>query len=220
MTDLINVLGQPQGTPTFDEIRISIASPERIRAWSHGEIKKPETINYRTFKPERDGLFCARIFGPIKDYECLCGKYKRMKFRGITCEKCGVEVTLTKVRRERRAHTDLAAPVAHIWFLKSLPSRIGLLLDMTLRDLERILYFEYYVVLEPGLTALGDRQLLSEDEYIKAQEEFGADSFTAIIGAEAIREMLKALDLDKMQADLRAEIAGSDSDAKKKKLAK
>src|SRR5918996_487350 len=135
MTDLINVLGQPQGTPTFDEIRISIASPERIRAWSHGEIKKPETINYRTFKPERDGLFCARIFGPIKDYECLCGKYKRMKFRGITCEKCGVEVTLTKVRRERMGHIELASPVAHIWFLKSLPSRIGLLLDMTLRDL-------------------------------------------------------------------------------------
>ncbi len=189
-------------------------------SWSYGEIKKPETINYRTFKPERDGLFCARIFGPIKDYECLCGKYKRMKYKGIICEKCSVEVTLSRVRRERMGHIELAAPVAHIWFLKSLPSRIGLLLDMTLKDLERILYFEYYVVIEPGLTALEDRQLLSEDEYLKAQELYGADSFTALIGAEAIREMLKALDLDKMQADLRAEIAGSDSDAKKKKLAK
>src|SRR5918993_533613 len=206
MTDLINVLGQPQGTPTFDEIRISIASPDRIRAWSHGEIKKPETINYRTFKPERDGLFCARIFGPIKDYECLCGKYKRMKFRGITCEKCGVEVTLTKVRRERMGHIELASPVAHIWFLKSLPSRIGLLLDMTLKDLERILYFENFVVIEPGLTPLQDRQLLSEEDYLKAQDEYGQDSFTAMIGAEAIREMLKALDLQKMQGDLRADI--------------
>src|ERR1700682_3192553 len=220
MTDLINVLGQPQGTPTFDEIRISIASPERIRAWSHGEIKKPETINYRTFKPERDGLFCARIFGPIKDYECLCGKYKRMKFRGITCEKCGVEVTLTKVRRERRAHTDLAAPVAHIWFLKSLPSRIGLLLDMTLRDLERILYFEYYVVLEPGLTALGDRQLLSQHEYVKGHDAHGPERFTAMIGAEAIRELLKGLELEKLETSLRAEMHETESDIKHKKLAK
>src|SRR5215468_9271461 len=220
MTDLINVLGQPQGTPTFDEIRISIASPDRIRAWSHGEIKKPETINYRTFKPERDGLFCARIFGPIKDYECLCGKYKRMKYKGIICEKCSVEVTLSRVRRERMGHIELAAPVAHIWFLKSLPSRIGLLLDMTLKDLERILYFEHYVVLEPGLTPLKDRQLLSEDEYLKAQDQFGADSFTAMIGAEAIREMLKALDLERMAADLRKEIAESTSDLKPKKLAK
>ncbi|MGE0038834.1 MAG: DNA-directed RNA polymerase subunit beta', partial [Xanthobacteraceae bacterium] len=171
-------------------------------------------------KPERDGLFCARIFGPIKDYECLCGKYKRMKYTGIICEKCSVEVTLSRVRRERMGHIELAAPVAHIWFLKSLPSRIGLLLEMTLKDLERILYFEYYVVIEPGLTALEDRQLLSEDEYLKAQDLYGADSFTALIGAEAIREMLKALDLDKLQADLRAEISGSDSDAKKKKLAK
>src|SRR6187401_2367501 len=212
MTDLINVLGQPQGTPTFDEIRISIASPERIKSWSHGEIKKPETINYRTFKPERDGLFCARIFGPIKDYECLCGMYKRMKFRGITCEKCGVEVTLTKVRRERMGHIELASPVAHIWFLKSLPSRIGLLLDMTLKDLERILYFEYYVVLEPGLTPLQDRQLLSEDEYLKAQDEYGADSFTALIGAEAIRELLKGLDLEKLEQTLRAEMQETESD--------
>src|SRR5215204_4291631 len=218
--EIMNLFNPTTPAQVFDQIRISIASPEKIVSWSYGEIKKPETINYRTFKPERDGLFCARIFGPIKDYECLCGKYKRMKYKGIICEKCSVEVTLSRVRRERMGHIELAAPVAHIWFLKSLPSRIGLLLDMTLRDLERILDFEYYVVLEPGLTPLEDRQLLSEDEYLKAQEEYGADSFTALIGAEAIREMLKALDLDKMQADLRAEIAGSDSDAKKKKLAK
>ena len=218
--EIMNLFSPQVPAQVFDQIRISIASPEKILSWSYGEIKKPETINYRTFKPERDGLFCARIFGPIKDYECLCGKYKRMKYKGIICEKCSVEVTLSRVRRERMGHIELAAPVAHIWFLKSLPSRIGLLLDMTLKELERILYFENYVVLEPGLTPLEDRQLLSEDEYLKAQEEFGADSFTAMIGAEAIREMLKALDLDKMQADLRAEIAGSDSDAKKKKLAK
>ncbi len=218
--ELMNLFSPQVPAQVFDQIRISIASPEKILSWSYGEIKKPETINYRTFKPERDGLFCARIFGPIKDYECLCGKYKRMKYKGIICEKCSVEVTLSRVRRERMGHIELAAPVAHIWFLKSLPSRIGLLLDMTLKSLERILYFESYVVLEPGLTPLEDRQLLSEDEYLKAQEQFGADSFTATIGAEAIREMLKALDLDKMQADLRAEIAGSDSDAKKKKLAK
>jgi DNA-directed RNA polymerase subunit beta' len=204
----------------FDQIRISIASPEKILSWSYGEIKKPETINYRTFKPERDGLFCARIFGPIKDYECLCGKYKRMKYKGIICEKCSVEVTLSRVRRERMGHIELAAPVAHIWFLKSLPSRIGLLLDMTLKDLERILYFEYYVVLEPGLTALKDRQLLSEDEYLKAQEEFGGDSFTATIGAEAIREMLKGLDLEKMAADIRVEISEATTELKPKKLAK
>src|SRR5882757_1732193 len=192
--EVLNIFNPVQAAPTFDQIRIALASPEKIRSWSFGEIKKPETINYRTFKPERDGLFCARIFGPTKDYECLCGKYKRMKYKGIICEKCGVEVTLARVRRERMGHIELASPVAHIWFLKSLPSRIGLLLDMTLKDLERILYFEYYVVLEPGLTALKERQLLSEDEYLKAQEELGADSFTAMIGAEAIREMLKALE--------------------------
>jgi len=202
MNELMNVFNPVTPAQTFDQIRISIASPERIKSWSYGEIKKPETINYRTFKPERDGLFCARIFGPIKDYECLCGKYKRMKFRGITCEKCGVEVTLSKVRRERMGHIELAAPVAHIWFLKSLPSRIGALLDMPLKDLERILYFENYVVVEPGLSPLKQNQLLSEEEYLKAQDEYGQDSFTAMIGAEAIREMLKALDLTKMQADL------------------
>jgi DNA-directed RNA polymerase subunit beta' len=170
--------------------------PERILSWSYGEIKKPETINYRTFKPERDGLFCARIFGPTKDYECLCGKYKRMKYRGVVCEKCGVEVTLQKVRRERMGHIELAAPVAHIWFLKSLPSRIGLMLDMTLRDLERILYFENYVVIEPGLTDLTYGQLMSEEEFLDAQDAYGADAFQANIGAEAIREMLAAIDLE------------------------
>jgi DNA-directed RNA polymerase subunit beta' len=218
--EIMNLFSPQAPAQVFDQIRISIASPEKIQSWSYGEIKKPETINYRTFKPERDGLFCARIFGPIKDYECLCGKYKRMKYKGIICEKCSVEVTLSRVRRERMGHIELAAPVAHIWFLKSLPSRIGMLLDMTLKDLERILYFEYYVVLEPGLTPLQDRQLLSEEEYLKAQDEYGQDSFTAMIGAEAIREMLKALDLPKLQADLRAEIANTDSDIKKKKLAK
>jgi DNA-directed RNA polymerase subunit beta' len=218
--EVMNLFSPQVPAQVFDQIRISIASPEKILSWSYGEIKKPETINYRTFKPERDGLFCARIFGPIKDYECLCGKYKRMKYKGIICEKCGVEVTLSRVRRERMGHIELAAPVAHIWFLKSLPSRIGLLLDMTLKDLERILYFENYVVIEPGLTPLKDRQLLSEDEYLNAQEQFGEDSFTAMIGAEAIREMLKALDLEKMAADLRKEIAESTSDLKPKKLAK
>jgi len=218
--EVMNLFSPTAPAQVFDQIRISIASPEKILSWSYGEIKKPETINYRTFKPERDGLFCARIFGPIKDYECLCGKYKRMKYKGIICEKCGVEVTLSRVRRERMGHIELAAPVAHIWFLKSLPSRIGLLLDMTLKDLERILYFEYYVVLEPGTTTLEMNQLLSEDEYIKAQDELGADSFTAKIGAEAIRDMLKDLDLAKMQADTRAELAGTDSEIKKKKFGK
>ena len=218
--EIMNLFNPTTPAQVFDQIRISIASPEKILSWSYGEIKKPETINYRTFKPERDGLFCARIFGPIKDYECLCGKYKRMKYKGIICEKCSVEVTLSRVRRERMGHIELAAPVAHIWFLKSLPSRIGLLLDMTLKDLERILYFEYYVVLEPGLTALKDRQLLSEDEYLKAQDEYGQDSFTAMIGAEAIRELLKGLDLEKLEASLRAEMQETESDIKHKKLAK
>ncbi|CAL8981499.1 DNA-directed RNA polymerase subunit beta' [Rhodoplanes serenus] len=218
--EVMNLFGPQVPAQVFDQIRISIASPEKILSWSYGEIKKPETINYRTFKPERDGLFCARIFGPIKDYECLCGKYKRMKYKGIICEKCGVEVTLSRVRRERMGHIELAAPVAHIWFLKSLPSRIGLLLDMTLKDLERILYFEYYVVIEPGLTPLQHRQLLSEEDFLRAQDEYGADSFTAMIGAEAIREMLKAMDLEKLATDLRKEIAESTSDLKPKKLAK
>jgi DNA-directed RNA polymerase subunit beta' len=218
--EIVNLFSPQTQQQNFDRIRIGIASPEKILSWSYGEIKKPETINYRTFKPERDGLFCARIFGPVKDYECLCGKYKRMKYKGVICEKCGVEVTLAKVRRERMGHIELAAPVAHIWFLKSLPSRIGLLLDMTLKDLERVLYFENYIVLEPGLTSLKPLQLLSEEDYLKAQEDFGEDSFTAAIGAEAIRELLKGLDLEKIAADLRVEIAESTSELKPKKLAK
>ncbi|MGL4320225.1 MAG: DNA-directed RNA polymerase subunit beta', partial [Paracoccaceae bacterium] len=205
---------------TFDEIKISLASPERILSWSFGEIKKPETINYRTFKPERDGLFCARIFGPIKDYECLCGKYKRMKYRGVVCEKCGVEVTLQKVRRERMGHIELAAPVAHIWFLKSLPSRIGLMLDMTLRDLERILYFENYVVTEPGLTDLSYGQLMTEEDYLDAQDQYGADAFTANIGAEAIREMLAAIDLDSTATQLREDLKEATGELKPKKIIK
>ena len=173
MNELMNPFGKAPSAQNFDKIKISIASPERIRSWSYGEIKKPETINYRTFKPERDGLFCARIFGPVRDYECLCGKYKRMKYRGIVCEKCGVEVTLSKVRRERMGHIELASPVAHIWFLKSLPSRIGLLVDMTLKNLERVLYFEQFVVIEPGLSPLQKGQLLSETEYYDALDEYG-----------------------------------------------
>src|ERR1700676_3785538 len=220
MNELMNIFGQVSGPQSFDEIRISIASPERIRSWSYGEIKKPETINYRTFKPERDGLFCARIFGPIKDYECLCGKYKRMKYRGIICEKCGVEVTLSKVRRDRMGHIELASPVAHIWFLKSLPSRIGLLLDMTLKDLERILYFENYVVIEPGLTPLKQHQLLGEEDYMKAQDEYGEDQFTASIGAEALRTMLSAIDLQDEKVRLRDDLRETASEARRKKLVK
>ena len=204
----------------FDEIKVSLASPERILSWSFGEIKKPETINYRTFKPERDGLFCARIFGPIKDYECLCGKYKRMKYRGVVCEKCGVEVTLQKVRRERMGHIELAAPVAHIWFLKSLPSRIGLMLDMTLRDLERILYFENYVVIEPGLTDLSYGQLMSEEEFLDAQDAYGSDAFSANIGAEAIREMLANIDLEAEANTLREELKEATGELKPKKIIK
>ncbi|MGP0058158.1 MAG: DNA-directed RNA polymerase subunit beta' [Beijerinckiaceae bacterium] len=215
--NLFNPVTQPQA---FDQIQISIASPEKILSWSFGEIKKPETINYRTFKPERDGLFCARIFGPIKDYECLCGKYKRMKYKGVICEKCGVEVTLSRVRRERMGHISLAAPVAHIWFLKSLPSRIGLLLDMTLKELERILYFESYIVTDSGLTPLKTRQLLGEDEYLMAQDEYGQDSFTALIGAEAVRELLRGMNLSKIAEQLKVEIAESTSELKPKKLAK
>ncbi|XWN33943.1 MAG: DNA-directed RNA polymerase subunit beta' [Devosia sp.] len=217
--EVMNLFNTQAPTQTFDRIRISIASPEKIRSWSFGEIKKPETINYRTFKPERDGLFCARIFGPIKDYECLCGKYKRMKFKGVICEKCGVEVTLSRVRRERMGHIELAAPVAHIWFLKSLPSRIGLLLDMTLKDLERVLYFESYIVTEPGMTPFKKGDLLSEDQYLEAQDEYN-DSFTALIGAEAIRELLMQLDLERESAQLRVEIAEATTELKPKKLAK
>ena len=218
--ELMKVFGQPSVAQSFDQIQVSIASPERIRSWSFGEIKKPETINYRTFKPERDGLFCARIFGPVKDYECLCGKYRRMKYRGIVCEKCGVEVTLQKVRRERMAHIELASPVAHIWFLKSLPSRIGLLLDMTLKDIERVLYFDNYVVIEPGLTPLKLQQLLSEEEYVTAKEEYGPDSFTASIGAEAVRTMLSAIDLPESRETLKIDLKETNSEAKRKKYVK
>jgi len=218
--EIMNLFNPNVAPQAFDSIKISLASPERILSWSYGEIKKPETINYRTFKPERDGLFCARIFGPVKDYECLCGKYKRMKYRGIICEKCGVEVTLSKVRRERMGHIELAAPVAHIWFLKSLPSRIGLLLDMTLKDLERVLYFENFVVIEPGLSALKQGQLLTEDEYYDAQEEYGEDAFTAGIGAEAVRQMLINLDLERERDEIRRELAETKSELKPKKLIK
>ncbi|MGB8601991.1 MAG: DNA-directed RNA polymerase subunit beta', partial [Rhizomicrobium sp.] len=218
--ELINVFSAGKEIPTFDRIRISLASPEQILRWSHGEIKKPETINYRTFKPERDGLFCARIFGPVKDYECLCGKYKRMKYKGIVCEKCGVEVTVQKVRRERMGHIELASPVAHIWFLKSLPSRIGMLLDMALKDLERVLYFEGYIVIEPGLTPLKMRQLLTEDEYYRAQDDYGPDNFTAQIGAEAIQTLLRGLDLPVLREEIRAELATCNGGEKPKKLIK
>jgi len=219
MNELMKILGQAGTAATFDQIRIQMASPEQIRSWSYGEIKKPETINYRTFKPERDGLFCARIFGPIKDYECLCGKYKRMKFRGIICEKCGVEVTLQKVRRERMGHIELASPVAHIWFLKSLPSRIGLMVDLTLKELEKILYFESYVVLDPGVTDLKLHQLLTEDQLEAKQDEFG-EEFRFGIGAEAIKQILVGIDIDADKVKLRAELKETTSEAKRKKLVK
>ncbi|MCR9178212.1 MAG: DNA-directed RNA polymerase subunit beta', partial [Alphaproteobacteria bacterium] len=220
MNDLMNIFGQPSGPQSFDSIQINIASPDRIRSWSFGEIKKPETINYRTFKPERDGLFCARIFGPIKDYECLCGKYKRMKYRGIICEKCGVEVTLSKVRRERMGHIELASPVAHIWFLKSLPSRIGLLMDMTLKDLERVLYFENFVVIDPLLSPLKEKQLLSEEEYYDALDEYGEDAFIAKIGAEALKDMLDRMDLSEEREQIKIDLKETGSEAKRKKLVK
>ncbi|MFK7916311.1 MAG: DNA-directed RNA polymerase subunit beta' [Pseudomonadales bacterium] len=219
MKDLLNLLKAETNVDEFDSLRIGLASPELIRSWSFGEVKKPETINYRTFKPERDGLFCARIFGPIKDYECLCGKYKRLKHRGVICEKCGVEVTLTKVRRERMGHIELASPVAHIWFLKSLPSRIGLLLDMTLRDIERVLYFESHVVCDPGLTDLETGQLLTDEEYFQKLEEYG-DEFDARMGAEAVQELLNHLDIDSEIARLREEIPATNSETKIKKLSK
>ena len=219
MKDLLNLLKQNAPAEEFDSLRIGLAAPDMIRSWSFGEVKKPETINYRTFKPERDGLFCARTFGPVKDYECLCGKYKRLKHRGVICEKCGVEVTLTKVRRERMGHVELASPVAHIWFLKSLPSRIGLLLDMTLRDIERVLYFESFVVIDPGLTELELGQLLSDEEYYAAMEEYG-DEFVAKMGAEAVQQLLMDLDLEEEMGRLREEIPATNSETKIKKLSK
>ena len=219
MRDLLNLLKAQVPIEDFDAIRIGLASPEMIRSWSYGEVKKPETINYRTFKPERDGLFCAKIFGPVKDYECLCGKYKRLKHRGVVCEKCGVEVTLAKVRRERMGHIELASPVAHIWFLRSLPSRIGLLLDMTLRDIERVLYFEAFVVIDPGMTRLERGQLLTDEQYLEAIEENG-DEFDARMGAEAIYELLRTVDLQSEAVRLRDEIASTSSEAKLKRLSK
>ena len=219
MKDLLNLFNQQTAPLDFDAIKIALASPDLIRSWSWGEVKKPETINYRTFKPERDGLFCAAIFGPVKDYECLCGKYKRMKHRGVVCEKCGTEVTLAKVRRERMGHIELASPVAHIWFLKSLPSRIGLMLDMTLRDIERILYFEAYVVIDPGLTSLERGQMLTEDQYLTAVEEHG-DEFDARMGAEAVYELLRSLDLNGEMVRLKEEIAATNSETKLKRLTK
>ncbi|MBU1249459.1 MAG: DNA-directed RNA polymerase subunit beta', partial [Proteobacteria bacterium] len=201
-------------------ITISIAAPEKIREWSFGEVKKPETINYRTFKPERDGLFCAKIFGPVKDYECNCGKYKRMKHRGIVCEKCGVEVTRSAVRRERMGHIDLAAPVAHIWFLKTLPSKIGTLLDITMADLEKVLYFDSYIVLEPGETPLKKLQIVSEDQYLQVIDHFGEDAVEVGMGAETIRKLLQAIDLEVLRATLREESMATKSQTKKKKLTK
>ena len=220
MNDIMKYFGQQVSGESFDQINISIASPEQIRSWSYGEVKKPETINYRTFNPERDGLFCARIFGPVKDYECLCGKYKRMKYRGVVCEKCGVEVTLSKVRRERMGHIELAAPVAHIWFLKSLPSRIAILTDIPMKALERVLYFESYIVIEPGLTPLAVNELLSEEQYQEAIDEYGEDSFRAGIGAEALKEILASIDLEAEQEAIRAELKDNASEAKRKKLVK
>ena len=220
MKALLDLFKQVQQEEQFDAIKIGLASPEKIRSWSYGEVKKPETINYRTFKPERDGLFCAKIFGPIKDYECLCGKYKRLKHRGVICEKCGVEVTLAKVRRERMGHIELAAPTAHIWFLKSLPSRLGMVLDMTLRDIERVLYFEAFVVLEPGMTPLKKSQIMSEDDYIAKCDEYGEGEFVAMMGAEGIRELLRGIDIEKQIEQIRAELQATGSEAKIKKFAK
>lgn len=219
MKDLLNLFKQQTQPEEFDAIRIGLASPDQIRSWSFGEVKKPETINYRTFKPERDGLFCAKIFGPVKDYECLCGKYKRLKHRGVVCEKCGVEVTQTKVRRERMGHIDLASPVAHIWYLKSLPSRIGLLLDMTLKDIEKVLYFESFIVTDPGFTTLEKRQLLTDEEYLEAMEEHG-DDFTALMGAEAVLSLLKEMDLPAEATKLRQDLSETGSETKIKRFGK
>ncbi|PWB59584.1 MAG: DNA-directed RNA polymerase subunit beta', partial [Nitrosomonadales bacterium] len=219
MKALLDLFKQVTQEEEFDAIKIGLASPEKIRSWSYGEVKKPETINYRTFKPERDGLFCAKIFGPVKDYECLCGKYKRLKHRGVICEKCGVEVTLSKVRRERMAHIELASPVAHIWFLKSLPSRLGMVLDMALRDIERVLYFEAYVVTDPGMTPLNRCQLLTEDDYLAKVEEYG-DEFSASMGAEGVRALLRGIDLNAEVEKLHKELGATGSDTKIKKIAK
>src|ERR1700761_3072860 len=219
MKDLLKLFKQQVPVENFDSIKIGLASPDMIRSWSYGEVKKPETINYRTFKPERDGLFCAKIFGPVKDYECLCGKYKRLKHRGVVCEKCGVEVTQSKVRRERMGHIELASPTAHIWFLKSLPSRIGLMLDMTLREIERVLYFEAFVVIEPGMTSMQRGQLLTDELYLEAIEELG-DEFDARMGAEAVYELLKSIELPAEVIKVREEMASTSSETKLKRLSK
>ncbi|NLD80517.1 MAG: DNA-directed RNA polymerase subunit beta', partial [Smithella sp.] len=220
MEDFFSYFEKPKNPIRFNAMKISIASPEKILSWSNGEVKKPETINYRTFKPERDGLFCAKIFGPVKDYECLCGRYKRMKHRGVVCEKCGVEVIQSKVRRERMGHITLATPVAHIWFLKSLPSRIGNVMDLTLKELEKVLYFESWIVLDPKDTPLKKKELLTDEEYIEAKEQYGEKGFVAGIGAEAVRELLEEIDLEKLYEELRAEVITSISDTKKKKIVK
>ncbi len=222
MVDIANFFkktNKADSSQAFNQVRINIASPEQIRSWSYGEVTKPETINYRTFKPEKDGLFCAKIFGPVKDYECLCGKYKRMKYRGIVCEKCGVEVTTSKVRRERMGHIELASPIAHIWFVRSLPSRISILLDMNLKDLERVIYFEAYIVMDPGLSPLHKGDLLTEEMLQQAQNEYGEDNFIVGIGAEAIRTLLAELDLKSLRNALQEEVNNViNSDFKRKKF--
>jgi len=219
LKDLLNLIRKQNQKEDFDAIKISLASAEKIHSWSYGEVKKPETINYRTFKPEREGLFCAKIFGPVKDFECLCGKYKRLKHRGVICEKCGVEVTQSKVRRDRMGHIELASPVAHIWYLKSLPSRMGLLLDMTLRDIERVLYFEAFVVVDAGMSTLEKGQILTDEEYLDAIEEFG-DEFDAKMGAEAILYLLKKIKLKEEADKIREDMAATESETKIKKFSK
>src|ERR1700746_715057 len=219
MKGLLDLFKQFTPDEHFDAIKIGLASPEKIRSWSYGEVKKPETINYRTFKPERDGLFCAKIFGPVKDYECLCGKYKRLKHRGVVCEKCGVEVTQSKVRRERMGHIELASPTAHIWFLKSLPSRIGLMLDMTLREIERVLYFEAFVVIDPGMTLMQRGQLLTDEMYLEAIEEHG-DEFDARMGAEAVFQLLSTLELQAETVKVSEDMGATSSETKIKRLSK
>jgi DNA-directed RNA polymerase subunit beta' len=217
--DIYSIFEKPKNPTEFKAIKIRLASPEKIRAWSYGEVKKPETINYRTFKPERDGLFCAKIFGPVKDWECICGKYKRMKHRGVVCDKCGVEVIQSKSRRERLGHIELATPVAHIWFLKGIPSRIGTLLDMTMRQLEKVLYFESYIVVDPGDTKLKGKELLGDEEYRKRVQEYG-DKFKAGVGAEAVKELLRNINLDTLAKELRTKIQASSSLGVKRKLTK
>ena len=217
--DSLTLFDKPKNPIMFDALRVRLASPEKIRSWSYGEVKKPETINYRTFKPERDGLFCAKIFGPVKDWECNCGKYKRMKHKGVVCEKCGVEVILSKVRRERLGHIELASPVAHIWYFKGLPSRIGHILDITLKDLERVIYFENYVVTDPGDSDFKKGQLLTEEEYREAELAF-PDTFKAMIGAEGIRELLKGIHLEEDAVWLKQELIETKSIMNRRKIAK